>query len=72
MFKKEEELYDNDCLKLDCIKLQFGNDDADESDNDSETWPHYGVSIKESTDDAHVLSTTTQSESKSLNRFGCA
>ena len=34
----DENLYDDKCLKFDCVKLQYG--DQEESDNDSETWPH--------------------------------
>ena len=69
--QKEEELYDDNCLKLDCIKLQFGDDDDEESDNDSETWPHYGASIKESTDAPCVPSGTTKSESKYSILLNC-
>ena len=35
-FQDEEELYDDNCLKFDCVTLQFG--DGEESDSDSETW----------------------------------
>ena len=37
-FQDEKYLYDDKCLKFDCIKLQYG--DQEESDSDSETWPH--------------------------------
>jgi len=34
----EEQLYDEDCLKFDCVKLQFGDGDGEESDD--KPWPH--------------------------------
>ena len=37
-FQDEEKLYDDNCLKFDCVTLQFG--DREESDSDSETWLH--------------------------------
>jgi len=41
----EEELYDENCLKFDCINLQFG--DGEESESDSETWLHHNTSDME-------------------------
>lgn len=38
-------LYDEKCLKFDCVKLQYG--DQEESHNDSETWPHQNILDKE-------------------------
>ena len=48
-FQDEEELYDDDCLKFDCVTLQFG--DGEESDSDSETWLHQNTSDMEVSDD---------------------
>jgi len=31
-----QQWYDEDCLKFNCVKLQFGDDE--ESDNDDEIW----------------------------------
>ena len=44
-FQDEEELYDDNCLKFDCVNLQFG--DGEESDSDSETWLHHNTSDME-------------------------
>ena len=44
-FQDEEELYDDHCLKFDCVALQFG--DGEESDSDSETWLHQNTSDME-------------------------
>ena len=44
-FQDEEELYDDHCLKFDCVTLQFG--DGEESDSDSETWLHQNTSDME-------------------------
>ena len=38
----EKHWYDDHCLKLDCVRLQFG--DQEESDDDSETWPQQNPS----------------------------
>lgn len=38
----EQHWYDDQCLKFDCVRLQFG--DQEESDNDSETWPQQNPS----------------------------
>ena len=40
-FQDVEEVYDDNCLKFDCIALQFG--DGEESDSDSETWLHHNT-----------------------------
>ena len=48
-FQDEEELYDDNCLKFDCVTLQFG--DGEESDSDSETWLHQNTSDMEVSDD---------------------
>ena len=39
-FKNKDQLYDENYLKYDCIKLQFQIDDGEESDSDSESWLH--------------------------------
>ena len=44
-FQDDEELYDDHCLKFDCVALQFG--DGEESDSDSETWLHQNSSDME-------------------------
>ena len=44
-FQDEEELYDDNCLKFNCVALQFG--DGEESDSDSETWLHQNTSDME-------------------------
>lgn len=44
-FQDDEELYDDNCLKFDCVALQFG--DGEESDSDSETWLHQNTSDME-------------------------
>lgn len=41
----EKYWYDDHCLKFDCVRLQFG--DQEESDNDSETWPQQNPSDAE-------------------------
>jgi len=42
---KDVELYDDNCLKFDCVTLQFG--DGEESESDSETWLHHNTSDME-------------------------
>ena len=44
-FQDEKYLYDDNCLKFDCVKLQYG--DQEESENESETWPHQNTLGKE-------------------------
>ena len=44
-FQDDEELYDDHCLKFDCVALQFG--DGEDSDSDSETWLHQNSSDME-------------------------
>ena len=44
-FQDVEELYDDHCLKFDCVTLQFGH--GEESDSDSETWVHQNTSDME-------------------------
>ena len=61
-FQDEEQLYDEDCLKFDCVKLQFG--DGEESDSDDTPWVLCDLSsIKDSTD-GHVTNSVSQIESK--------
>jgi len=63
-FQDEEQLYDENCLKFDCIKLQFG--DGEESESDDIPWVQCDLpSIEESTD-GHLATTVTQIESKIL------
>jgi len=45
-FQYEEYPYDDNCLKFDCFKLQFIND-QEEGDSDSEPWPHQITPNKE-------------------------
>ena len=40
-------MYDKRCLKFDCVKLQLQYGDQEESDSDSETWPHQSTLDKE-------------------------
>lgn len=40
-FRDEVYVYDDSCLKLDCIKLQYI--DQEESGSDSEPWPHQDI-----------------------------
>jgi len=44
-FQDVEDLYDDNCLKFNCVTLQFG--DEEESDSDSETWLHQNTSDME-------------------------
>ena len=44
-FQDEEQLYDDNLLKFDCVKLQFG--DGEDSESDSERWPYYDTSDME-------------------------
>lgn len=44
-FQDEKMLYNDECLKFNCVTLQFG--DREESDSDSETWPHQSTSDME-------------------------
>ena len=41
----EKYWYNDHCLKFDCVRLQFG--DQEESDDDSETWPQQSPSVTE-------------------------
>jgi len=41
-----QQWYDEDCLKFDCVKLQFG--DGKDSDNDNEIWLDHDLAEKES------------------------
>ena len=41
----EKYWYNDHCLKFDCVRLQFG--DQEENDNDSETWPQQNPSDAE-------------------------
>lgn len=34
-FKNKDQLYDENCLKYNCLKLQFHSDEVEESDNES-------------------------------------
>jgi len=62
----EEELYDDNCLKFDCVKLQFG--DGGESESDDEPWPHDDdPPVEEETSDSHVPTPTTVSKTESKN-----
>ena len=60
-FQDKEELYDDHCLKFDCVTLQFG--DGEESDTDSETWLHQNTSDME---DSLVEVETTECELKCI------
>ena len=44
-FQDEKQLYDDNFLKFDCVKLKFGDGEASESD--SETWLHHNTSDME-------------------------
>lgn len=44
-FQDVEDLYDDNCLKLNCVTLQFG--DGEESESDSETWLQQNTSDTE-------------------------
>ena len=64
-FQDEEQLYDENCLKFECITLQFG--DGEESESDNEPWPHDDdPTVEEESSDSHVPtpSTTNKNESK--------
>ena len=50
----EEELYDENCLKLDCVNLQFG--DGEESDSDNETWLEDSFVEVNETDECELIS----------------
>lgn len=41
-FQDEKYVYDDSCLKLDCVTLQYV--DEEESYSDSEPWPHQDAS----------------------------
>ena len=58
-FQDEEELYDDHCLKFDCVALQFG--DGEESDSDSETWLHQNTADME---DSFVAVNETKEDCK--------
>ena len=49
---QNKEWYEESCLKLNCVTLQFG--EAEESDNDSETWPNQ-MPIIEDVQEAHAV-----------------
>ena len=64
-FQEEEQLYDDNCLKLDCITLQFG--DGKESKDYYIPWIECDVpSIEESTD-THTVKSVNQSEGKDVH-----
>lgn len=63
-FQDEEDLYDNNCLKFDCVALQFG--DGEESDSDSETWLHQNTSDME---DSFVVVNETKEDCKLINIY---
>jgi len=52
----EEQLYDENCLKYDCIKLQFGDGDGEENESDDEPWPQddNDPPVEEEISDGHV------------------
>ncbi|XP_065913406.1 uncharacterized protein [Dysidea avara] len=57
-FQDEEQLYDENCLKFDCIKLQFG--DGEESESGDEPWPHDNSPyVDEEANDSHIPSHST-------------
>jgi len=61
-FQDEEQLYDDNCLKSNCIKLQFGDDEDSESDD--VPWVLCDLpSITESTD-GQLTDSVSQTESK--------
>ena len=60
-FQDEEQLYDDNCLKFDCVHLQFG--DGEESENDSQTWLHHNTSdMEESLVEVQASSSISQSK----------
>jgi len=63
----EEQLYDEDCLKFDCVRLQFG--DGGESESDDEPWPHDDDDppVEEETNDSHVPTPSTNNKNESKN-----
>ena len=63
----EEQLYDEDCLKFDCVKLQFGDGDGEESDD--KPWPHDDGDppVEEETSDSHVPTPSTSNKNASKN-----
>jgi len=66
-FQDEEQLYDEGCLKFDCVKLQFG--DGEESESDDIPWVQCDLpSMKESTD-GHLITSDSKTESKILYSF---
>ena len=60
-FQDEVKLYDDNCLKFDCVNLQYGNDE--ESDSDSETWLDQNTSDME--DSVEEVSETEETEKES-------
>ena len=60
-FQDVEDLYDDNCLKFNCVTLQFG--DGEESDSDSETWLHQNTS---DTEDSLVEVHDTKEECKCI------
>lgn len=60
-FQDEVKLYDDNCLKFDCVNLQYGDDE--ESDSDSETWLDQNTSDME--DSMEEVSETEETEKQS-------
>ena len=58
-FQDEVKVYDDDCLKLDCVTLQYGDDE--ESESDGETW--LDQDIEDSTEET-IETKETEEESK--------
>ena len=58
-FQDEVKVYDDNCLKLDCVTLQYGDDE--ESESDSEPW--LDQDIEDSTEDTRETK-ETEKESK--------
>ena len=61
-FQNEDQLYDENCLKFDCIKLQFG--DSEESESDDEPWPHDDDPTVEGESSDSQVPTPNKNESK--------
>ena len=60
-FQDEVKVYDDHCLKFDCVTLQYGDDE--ESESDSETWLDYNTSDME--DSIVKVSETEETEKES-------
>ena len=61
-FQDDQQLYDKKCLESDCVKLQFGDDTENQSDDIP--WIQCDLPSMEKSTDSFMTNSVSQAESK--------